>query len=134
MSNFTALRKEWKDILDFFSNPALLGVVIGIVVGKSFGDMVTSLIDDVIYPCLDYFVVLNIDSKFIVIKKGKNYPYKSIEDAKKDGAAVISWGIFSKSIINFIIHGIAVYYVIKFVTHFQKLQKNIFKLNSNSCE
>ena len=123
MSKLSNVKNEWTHILDFFTNESLLAVVIGIVVGKSFSDTVTSLINDIIYPCIDYFVVINMDDKYFVIKKGKNYPYKTQAAAKNDGAAVISWGNFSKSLINLLIHGIAVYYVIKFVTNINKKNK-----------
>lgn len=121
------IKNEWKNMINFFSNANLIGVVIGLVIGSAFSQMINSLINNIIYPCLDSFVDRNVINKFIVLKKGPHYPYKNLKEAQDDNAGVIAWGLFSQSVLNLLIQGVCVYYVIKIISNITRFQKKIIK-------
>ncbi|HTV54728.1 MAG TPA: large conductance mechanosensitive channel protein MscL, partial [Terriglobia bacterium] len=87
----------WKEFKAFAMKGNVMDMAIGIVIGAAFGQIVSSLVSDIIMPPLgvamghidfnDYFFSLN----------RKSYP--TLADAKKAGAAVIAYGHFINTII-----------------------------------
>lgn len=108
----------WKDFKAFAMKGNVMDMAIGIVIGAAFGQIVSSLVSDIIMPPLgiamghidfnDYFIPLN----------HKSYP--TLADAKKAGAAVIAYGHFVNTIIDFFIVAFAIFLVVKW---FSKLRK-----------
>jgi len=87
----------------------------GIIIGASFGKIVTSLVNDVLMPPLGILLGrVDFSQLKVVIQKG--------HDAVMDGAAVvspaidqvaISYGAFIQTIIDFIIVAFCIFLVIK---------------------
>jgi large conductance mechanosensitive channel len=108
----------WKEFKAFAMKGSVMDMAIGIVIGAAFGQIVSSLVSDIIMPPLgvamghidfnDYFFPLD----------HKSYP--TLADAKKAGAAVIAYGHFVNTIIDFFIVGFAMFLVVKW---FSKLKK-----------
>jgi large conductance mechanosensitive channel len=108
----------WKEFKAFAMKGSVMDMAIGIIIGAAFGQIVTSLVTDIIMPPLgvvmghidfnDYFFPLSHKS------------FANLADAKKAGAAVIAYGHFVNTIINFLIVGFAMFLVVKW---FSKLKK-----------
>ena len=49
---------------------------------------------DIILPpiALLPFINRNMHEKFIVLRKGPNYPYNTVKQAAEDGAVTMAWG------------------------------------------
>jgi large conductance mechanosensitive channel len=120
INKMTSLKNEWINITEFFNNSYLTNIVIGLIVGSAFSQMVTSFTTNMVYPVINYYGNFDLDDKFLVLKGGiyeKDAKYKTLADAQVDKAVVIAWGTFLKSVLNLVIQGISVFYIIKFVIH-----------------
>jgi large conductance mechanosensitive channel len=108
----------WKEFKAFAMKGNVMDMAIGIVIGAAFGQIVSSLVSDIIMPPLgvamghidfnDYFLSLN----------HKSYP--TLADAKKAGAAVIAYGHFINTIIDFFIVGFAMFLVVKWFSQLKR--------------
>lgn len=87
----------------------VIDLAVGVVIGAAFGKIVSSLVDNVVMPPLGVLIG-NIDFSDLVIKIGT-----PVADAKGviTGGAVIKYGVFLNTVIQFIIVAIAIFLVIK---------------------
>ncbi|HSE13851.1 MAG TPA: large conductance mechanosensitive channel protein MscL, partial [Rudaea sp.] len=87
----------------------VIDLAVGVVIGAAFGKIVSSLVDNVVMPPLGVLIG-NIDFSDLVIKIGT-----PVADAKGviTGGAVIKYGVFLNTVIQFVIVAIAIFLVIK---------------------
>ena len=108
----------WKEFKAFAMKGSVMDMAIGIIIGAAFGQIVTSLVTDIIMPPLG-LVMGHIDfNNYFLDLSHKAYP--TLTQAKSAGAAVIAYGHFINTIINFLIVGFAMFLVVKW---FSKLKK-----------
>lgn len=95
-------------LLDEFKAFAMRGNVldlaVAVVMGAAFGKIVASLVDGVVMPCIG------------LLLGGVNIADKSL----RLGDAVIKWGMFLQSIIDFTLIAAAVFIMVKLVNTLQK--------------
>jgi large conductance mechanosensitive channel len=104
-----------KEFKDFAMKGNVVDMAVGIIIGASFGKIVTSLVNDVLMPPLGILLGrVDFSQLKLVIQKG--------QAAVMDGAAVvspavdqvsISYGAFIQTIIDFIIVAFCIFLVIK---------------------
>jgi large conductance mechanosensitive channel protein len=76
-------------------------MAVGIVIGVAFGNIVNSLVKDIIMPPIGLLTGgVDFTNLFIVLN-GKSY--SSLEAAQAAGAPTVNYGVFINTIINFII-------------------------------
>lgn len=117
-SSASPAEKSWRETMSFlgeFKEFAMRGNVVdmavGVVIGGAFGKIVTSLVDDVLMPPLGKIVgEVDFANLFINLSDKK---VTSLAQAKEVGAAVIAYGQFINTIINFLLVAFAVFLVIK---------------------
>lgn len=97
MKNFI---KEFKE---FISKGNVLDMAIGVIIGSSFGKIVSSLVSDVIMPFIGV-ILGGLDFTNIVLK---------IKDAK------INIGIFIQNVTDFLIIALCVFLFVKFINVFK---------------
>ena len=103
---------------EFISKGNVLDLAVGVIIGASFGKIVTSLTDDILMPILGVFTG-GIDFKnWFVALDGKHYD--TIEKAKEAGAATINYGNFINAVIYFVIIAFAVFWLVKLANRFKK--------------
>jgi large conductance mechanosensitive channel len=97
----------------------VMDLAVGVVIGAAFGKIVSSLVDNVIMPPLGVLIG-NIDFSDLVIKIGT-----PVADAKGviTGGAVIKYGAFLNTVIQFIIVAIAIFLVIKLMNRLIKKEE-----------
>lgn len=97
-----------KEFKEFISKGNVLDLAVAVVIGKAFGDIVTSLVEKIIMPTVG-IIIGGIDFTNLVVKVGD---------------AALEYGIFIQSIINFLIIAFCVFLVVKvFNTAKNKLRK-----------
>ena len=103
----------------------MLDLAIGVVIGATFGAIITSLVSDVIMPLIGVASGgMDFKEKFIILKDGATAgPYASLDAAKKAGANVLSWGAFVNAIIYFVIVAFCLFLVVKAVNKMRKTQE-----------
>jgi large conductance mechanosensitive channel len=87
----------------------VVDLAVGVVIGAAFGKIVTSLVDNVIMPPIGY-AIGGIDFSDLMVRIGN-----PIADAKGavTGGAIIKYGVFLNTVIQFIIVAIAIFLVVK---------------------
>lgn len=88
-----------------------IDLAVGVVIGGAFGKIVNSMVADLINPLLGLLTRgVNLADKWVALDGNT---YASIEEAKKAGAAVLTYGNFLNSVIEFFLIALAIFIVIK---------------------
>lgn len=86
-------------------------LAIGIIIGGAFGQIVNSLVKDIILPPIGLLLnKVDFGNLFISLNGAS---YATLAEAQKAGAATINYGIFINNVISFLITAFAVFLVIK---------------------
>lgn len=99
------MRKIINEYKQFAVKGNVLDMAIGIVVGGAFSTIASSLVANVIAPVLGLFTSgVDLADLFIVLKGGlTSGPYITLDQANKDGAVTLSYGLFLNSLFSFAI-------------------------------
>ncbi len=108
-------RPKWIDeFRAFIMRGSVVDLAVGIIIGAAFTGVVNSLVKDVINPLLG-LIVGGIDfSNVFVTLNGQHYA--TLADAQHAGAPTLNLGLFINAIINFVIIGFAIFWVVKALT------------------
>ncbi len=98
----------------FVMRGPVIDLAVGVVIGAAFGKIVTSLVDNIIMPPIGYLIG-GIDFSSLVASLGT-----PVIDAKGlvSGGAIIKYGVFVNTVIQFVIIAAAIFVVIKLLNHF----------------
>ena len=110
-----------KDFKEFIMRGNVLDMAVGIIIGIAFGAIVSSIVNDVIMPPIGVLLG-NVDfSNLFVNLSGGDFT--SLAEAKKAGAAVIAYGAFINTIINFLLVAVVMFLLIRVFNRFRKKQE-----------
>ena len=114
-----------KEFKEFAMRGNVVDLAVGVIIGAAFGKIVTSLVNNIIMPPIgkamggvdfkDLFINLDPDK----LTKAKT-PVKTLADATDAGAAVIGYGAFINTVIDFIIVAFCIFLVVKAMNHLKK--------------
>src|SRR3954463_467002 len=108
----------FKEFREFAARGNMIDLAIAVIIGVAFGAVVTSLVNDVIMPPIGQLLGgLDFKSLFVALD-GKSYA--SLEQARGAGAAVIAYGMFINTVVNFLIVAFSVFIIVKQVNRFRK--------------
>ena len=115
-----------KEFREFILRGNVLDLAVGIIIGAAFGNIVNSLVKDIIMPPIG-LILGNVDfsNLYILLKEGAEVPgpYASLTDAQAAGAVTINYGVFITLLINFLIVALAVFLLIKAVNRMMTLRR-----------
>lgn len=95
------------DFKDFAMRGNVLDLSIAVVIGTSFGKIVSSLVDGILMPVLGWLSGgINVSDKVIIL-----------------GQVTIKWGEFLQSVINFTIISFAIFMAVKLIHVMYKKQE-----------
>jgi large conductance mechanosensitive channel len=107
-----------KEFKEFIARGNVIDLAVGVIIGASFGKIVTSLVTDVIMPPVG-LVTGSVDfSSHFLSLDGK--VYTSLLEAKSKGAPVIAYGTFIDTIIQFLIVAACVFAVVKVINRLKR--------------
>lgn len=113
----------FKEFKEFAIKGNVVDLAVGVIIGAAFGNIVKSLVDDIIMPPIG-FIMGNVDFQnlFIVIKEGtlKGGPYQTLKEASEAGAVLIKYGSFINTVVSFLIVAFAVFILVKQLNKLQK--------------
>jgi len=108
IANSSKFLGEFKE---FISRGNVVDLAIGVIMGAAFGKIVTALVSDIIMPPIG-LVLKGIDFKDLYLPlNGKHYA--TFADAQKDGAAILAYGSFINTVIEFVIISACVFALVK---------------------
>jgi large conductance mechanosensitive channel len=95
----------------FIMRGNVVDLAVGVIIGASFGAIVTSLVNDVIMPPIGRLLG-GVDFKdFFISLTGVSYP--TLAAAKAAGAPTLNYGMFLNTVINFVIVAFAVFLLVQ---------------------
>ncbi|UJF33033.1 large conductance mechanosensitive channel protein MscL [Paenibacillus hexagrammi] len=98
----------WKEFKTFALKGNVLDLAIGVIIGAAFGQIVTSLVDDLIMPLIG-LLIGGVDLH------GLHFQY---------GEAVINYGTFLQTVIDFAIITLSIFFVVKGIHRFKRKEKS----------
>ena len=101
---------------DFAMRGNVIDLAVGVVIGASFGKIVTALVDKVIMPPLGMLIGGVDFSKMGIVLKGA-----TIDAAGKEvPAVVLAYGEFINALVQFVIVAFAIFLVVKAINRMHK--------------
>jgi large conductance mechanosensitive channel len=89
----------------------VLSLATAVVIGAAFGKIVGSAVDDVIMPIVGLLTGgIDFTQKFVTLDGNS---YETLAEAKKAGAAVITYGNLVQAIINFVIIALFIFVILR---------------------
>lgn len=107
-----------KEFKEFATRGSMFDMAVGIILGVAFGKVVTSLVNDVMMPPIGKLLGHVNFSNFFINLSGTHYA--TLADAKKAGAAVISYGVFVNTLLEFLIAAFAVFLLVRQVNRLRR--------------
>lgn len=107
-----------KEFKEFAMRGNVVDMAVGIIIGAAFGKIVASFVNDVLMPPIGQLMG-GMDFSNLYITLGST-SYDSLESAKAAGAAVILYGNFIQTVVDFIIIAFAIFMVVKVMNSMKK--------------
>jgi large conductance mechanosensitive channel len=89
----------------------VVDLAVGVIIGASFGAIVTSLVNDVLMPPVGRLLGGADFKDFFISLSGQSYP--TLAAAKAAGAPTLNYGLFLNAVINFLIVSFAIFLLIR---------------------
>lgn len=112
------MKKFFSEFRAFISNGNVFDFAVGVVVGGAFTAIVTSLVVNVITPFMG------------IILGGIDFSSLSIGG----GDAIIKYGLFLESIINFLIIAFIIFLAVKAMNKLRELKPNKIEAEAEECK
>jgi large conductance mechanosensitive channel len=100
-----------KEFKEFIMKGNVLDLAVAVVIGAAFGAIITSLVNDLIMPIVSLLTGGVAFSDLFYAMDGNTYA--TLADAQEAGAAVLAYGSFIQTIINFLIIAFAIFLIVK---------------------
>ena len=107
-----------EEFRDFAMKGSVIDLAIGVIIGAAFGKIVSSLVNNVIMPPIGLLLGKVDFSSLFINLSGK--PVASLKDASDKGVAVLGYGAFLNTVIEFLIIAFVLFVVIQQVNRFRK--------------
>lgn len=101
----------------FISRGSVVDLAVGVIIGGAFGGIVTALVNDIIMPPIG-MLTSGVDFKeLFVALDGKSYPSLAVaRSVKPHPPALLMYGDFVNTVINFLIIAFCIFLLIKAIT------------------
>jgi large conductance mechanosensitive channel len=110
-----------KEFKEFAMRGSVVDLAVGIIIGAGFGKIVTSLVSDVLMPPLGKLLGnVNFNDLYLSLDRDKTAGLTSLAQAKDAGAAVIAYGSFLSTVIDFVIVAFCIFMIVKAMNKLQK--------------
>jgi len=111
-----------KEFREFAMRGNVVDMAVGIIIGAAFGQIVASLVRDILLPPIG-LLLGNVDfsNLFVALKEGIiPGPYIALSDAQMSGAVTLNYGLFLNTILSFLIVAFAVFLVIRSINRLRR--------------
>src|SRR5476651_2176466 len=117
-SDFMSFMKEFRE---FAMRGNVVDLAVGVIIGASFGKIVTSLVEDIIMPPLSLIIgKVDFSSIFIPLSLTDKH-FNTIAEAKAAGITTLNIGMFGNVLFQFLLVAFAIFFFI--VKPINKLKK-----------
>jgi large conductance mechanosensitive channel len=110
-----------KEFKEFAMRGNVVDMAVGIIIGASFGQIVGSLVNDIIMPPIGLLLgKMDFSNMFLTLAGGN---YATLKAAKEAGAVTVNYGSFINILINFIIVAFAVFMLIMWINRLKRKEE-----------
>lgn len=114
-----------KEFKEFAIKGNVVDLAVAVIIGGAFGKIVTSVVNDIIMPPIGKVMGgVNFSDLFINLDPSKlakdGTAIKSLAQAKDAGAAVVAYGSFINTVIDFTIVALCIFVIVKAMNSLQK--------------
>jgi len=121
-----ALMSMIQEFKKFAMRGNVIDLAVGIIIGGAFGKIVSSLVSDILMPPIGKLLGnVNFGDLFISLEPSKTEGLKSLAQANEAGAAVIAYGAFLNTLIDFTIIAFCVFLLVKAINRLNAPQENL---------
>lgn len=107
-----------KEFKEFALRGNVVDLAIAVIIGGAFGKIITSLVNDIIMPPIGLALGgVDFTNLFITLSDGT---YESLAAAREAGAAVIAYGAFLNTVIDFVIVAFVLFLAIRGINRLQR--------------
>jgi large conductance mechanosensitive channel len=116
----------FSEFKEFISRGNVVDLAIGVIMGAAFGKIVTALVGDIIMPPIGLVLKgINFSDLYLPLN-GKHYA--TLADAQRDGAAILAYGSFINTVIEFLIISACVFGLVKAINALKRSEAAEAKL------
>lgn len=109
-----------KEFKAFIQRGNVMDLAIGIIIGGAFGKIIASLVGDILMPLIGMATGgVNFADKYIALD-GKTYA--SLAAAQESGGAILRYGAFIQSIIDFLVIAFCVFLIVRALNRMKRPQ------------
>ena len=120
-----------KEFKEFAMRGNVIDLAVGVIIGASFGKIVTSFVDDIIMPPIG-FLLHGVDfANLFFALNGQHYD--KIADAKAAGVPTINYGLFLNTVINFLIVAFCVFLLVQQVNRWTRKPEPAVAATTKEC-
>jgi len=106
-----------KEFKEFAMRGNVVDMAVGIIIGAAFGKIVTSLVNDMIMPPIG-LLLGNADFSHLFVSLSGDYA--TIAAAEEAGAPIVKYGMFTNTVLDFLIVVFAIFLVIRAMNRLQR--------------
>lgn len=118
-----------KEFKEFAVRGNVIDLAVGVIIGGAFGKIVTSVVNDVIMPPIGKLLggvnftdlFYSLDDKTLP----NGAPIQSLAQAQEAGAAVIAYGQFINTLLDFLIVALCVFFLVKGINYLRRGDKAV---------
>ena len=117
------MKKIWSEFKEFAVKGNAVDLAVGVIIGATFGSVITSLVKDVIMPPISVLTGgLDFSNQFVILRAAKDgsTALHTPADAARAGAITWNYGNFITLLINFFIVAAAVFLVVRVINELRK--------------
>ena len=121
----------WADFKKFITQGNIVDMAVGIVIGTAFKAIVSSLVADIITPCISLLTGKpNLKELVYVLKEGSEAILAEDGTVITEGVAptTINYGIFLQYIIDFIIIALTIFVVLRIITALRRKAEKLHQI------
>lgn len=107
-----------KEFKEFALRGNMLDMAVGIILGAAFGNIVSSLVNDILMPPLGLLLGRVDFSNLFFSLSG--HPYATLAEARAAGAPTLNYGVFVNVVIHFLIVAFAVFLLVRQINRLRR--------------
>ena len=107
-----------REFKEFAIKGNMVDLAVAVIIGTAFSKIVSSLVQDVVMPVIGLFLGgVDFTELFITLGSGD---YATLAEAEKAGAAVLRYGVFLLTLVDFLIIAWIVFIAVKAINRLKR--------------
>ena len=120
-----------KEFKEFALRGNVIDLAVGVIIGAAFGEIVSSLVNDVLMPPIG-LLLGKVDFSNLYFNLGKQ-EFASLADAQAAGAPTINYGLFLNNIIDFIFMAFVIFLLVRMMNRLSKKETKPAEVTTRDC-